>query len=57
MINFGRGVCGTAAAKAQTQLVADVEAYPGHIACDGASRSEIVVPVVKDGKVCCLMDE
>ncbi|KAG7288663.1 hypothetical protein NEMBOFW57_005017 [Staphylotrichum longicolle] len=45
-IAFGRGVCGAAAATAQTQLVADVDAFPGHIACDGASRSEIVVPIV-----------
>lgn len=44
-IDFGRGVCGTAAATKQTQLVPDVEAFPGHIACDGASRSEIVVPI------------
>ena len=50
-IAFGRGVCGTAAAKVQTQLVPDVEAFPGHIACDGESRSEIVVPVVREGKV------
>jgi L-methionine (R)-S-oxide reductase len=51
-INFGRGVCGTAAKQAKTQLVADVEQFPGHIACDGKSRSEIVVPVVQGGKVC-----
>jgi L-methionine (R)-S-oxide reductase len=44
-IAFGRGVCGTAAATRQTQLVEDVGAFPGHIACDGHSRSEIVVPV------------
>lgn len=44
-IAFGRGVCGTAAATRQTQLVADVHAFPGHIACDGRSQSEIVVPV------------
>lgn len=44
-IDFGRGVCGTAAASKQTQLVPDVDAFPGHIACDGASKSEIVVPV------------
>ncbi|KKY39963.1 putative gaf domain nucleotide-binding protein [Diaporthe ampelina] len=44
-IDFGRGVCGTAAATKKTQLVPDVDAFPGHIACDGASRSEIVVPV------------
>lgn len=44
-IAFGRGVCGAAAAARQTQLVADVHAFPGHIACDGRSMSEIVVPV------------
>ena len=45
-IALGRGVCGTAAATRETQLVDDVEAFPGHIACDAASRSEIVVPLV-----------
>lgn len=44
-IRFGRGVCGTAAATGETQVVPDVHAFPGHIACDGRSRSEIVVPV------------
>ena len=44
-IAFGRGVCGTAAATGQTQVVADVHAFPGHIACDSRSASEIVVPV------------
>lgn len=44
-IRFGRGVCGTAAATGVTQVVDDVHAFPGHIACDGRSRSEIVVPV------------
>ena len=44
-ITFGRGVCGTAAAEGRTVVVADVEAFPGHIACDARSRSEIVVPV------------
>ena len=44
-IAFGRGVCGAAALTGQTQLVADVHAFPGHIACDGRSQSEIVVPV------------
>lgn len=47
-IAFGRGVCGTAAATAQTQLVPNVDAFPGHIACDGASKSEIVVPITVD---------
>ena len=45
-IAFGRGVCGTAARTRQTQIVEDVEAFPGHIACDSRSKSEIVVPVV-----------
>jgi len=44
-ITFGRGVCGAAAATRQTQLVPDVHAFPGHIACDGRSQSEVVVPV------------
>lgn len=44
-ITFGRGVCGTAAAERRTVIVPDVEAFPGHIACDGRSRSEIVLPV------------
>ena len=48
-IRFGRGVCGAAAATGQTQLVADVLSFPGHIACDGASRSEVVVPVFAAG--------
>lgn len=46
-IALGRGVCGTAAATRQTQVVPDVEAFPGHIACDSASRSEVVVPLFK----------
>lgn len=45
-IAFGRGVCGTAASTQTTQLVPDVEQFPGHIACDGDSKSEIVVPIV-----------
>ena len=45
-IPFGRGVCGAAAATRQVQLVEDVHAFPGHIACDAASRSELVVPIV-----------
>ncbi|KAI0386843.1 GAF domain-like protein [Hypomontagnella monticulosa] len=48
-IAFGRGVCGTAAATQTTQLVPDVEQFPGHIACDGDSRSEIVVPIIAKG--------
>ena len=46
-ILFGKGVCGTAAATRETQVVADVHACPGHIACDAASRSELVVPIVR----------
>ena len=46
-IPIGRGVCGTAAATRQSQVVADVHAFPGHIACDAASRSELVVPLVQ----------
>ena len=51
VIAFGRGVCGAAAATGETQLVGDVDSFPGHIACDGDSKSEIVVPVVVDGQV------
>ncbi len=50
-IAYGKGVCGSAAASGQTQLVPDVEKYPGHIACDSLSASEIVVPIVVLGKV------
>ena len=49
MIPVGRGVCGTAVAEGCVQRVADVHAFPGHIACDSASRSEIVLPLMKDG--------
>lgn len=55
-IPFGRGVCGTAAKSGETQVVADVHAFPGHIACDAASRSELVVPVLRDGKVIAVID-
>jgi GAF domain-containing protein len=55
-IPFGKGVCGTAAASAETQLVEDVHAFPGHIACDAASRSELVVPIVRDGVVIAVLD-
>lgn len=55
-IPFGQGVCGTAAASAATQLVPDVHVFPGHIACDAASRSELVVPVVRAGKVVAVID-
>lgn len=47
-IALGKGVCGTAAATRESQVVADVHAFPGHIACDAASRSELVVPLIKD---------
>ncbi len=55
-IAIGKGVCGTAAATRETQLVADVHAFPGHIACDAASRSELVVPVVHDGRLIGVLD-
>ena len=55
-IPWGKGVCGAAAARNKTQLVPDVHAFPGHIACDSASRSEIVVPLRKDGKVVGVLD-
>jgi L-methionine (R)-S-oxide reductase len=55
-IPLGQGVCGTAASEGATQCVADVHAFPGHIACDAASRSELVVPVVRDGMVIAVID-
>ena len=55
-IALGRGVCGTAAATGQTQRVDDVEAFPGHIACDGATRSELVVPLFDDGRLVGVLD-
>tara|TARA_E500000318_G_scaffold4416_2_gene4643 strand:+ start:873 stop:1346 length:474 start_codon:yes stop_codon:yes gene_type:complete len=56
-IPIGRGVCGTAASTRETQLVADVHAFPGHIACDSRSNSEIVVPVVNaDGQLIAVLD-
>ena len=55
-IPFGRGVCGTAAATKTSQLVEDVHQFPGHIACDSASNSEVVVPIVKDGQVVGVLD-
>ncbi len=55
-IALGRGVCGTAAQTGQTQVVADVHKFPGHIACDGASNSEIVVPIFKNGAVWGVLD-
>jgi L-methionine (R)-S-oxide reductase len=55
-IALGKGVCGTAAARRETVLVPDVHAFPGHIACDAASRSEIVVPLVRDGTLLGVLD-
>ncbi|BDF94454.1 MULTISPECIES: GAF domain-containing protein [Pseudoalteromonas] len=55
-IPLGKGVCGTAAATAQTQLVEDVHAFAGHIACDAASNSEIVIPIHKNGEVFAVLD-
>jgi GAF domain-containing protein len=55
-IPLGRGVCGTAAGEDRTQLVPDVHQFPGHIACDGASNSEIVVPLHAHGKVAGVLD-
>lgn len=55
-IAVGTGVCGTAAATGRTQLVHDVHAFPGHIACDSASESELVVPVINDGKLIAVLD-
>jgi GAF domain-containing protein len=52
----GRGVCGTAWQEARTIVVPDVEQFPGHIACSSASRSEIVVPIMKDGRVVAVLD-
>lgn len=55
-IALGKGVCGTAAASRETQLVPDVHAFPGHIACDSASQSEIVVPLIKNGELIGVLD-
>jgi L-methionine (R)-S-oxide reductase len=55
-ISFGKGVCGTAASAKETQLVPDVEEFPGHIACDGASQSEIVVPILVHEKTVAIID-
>src|SRR3954449_3107686 len=55
-IPFGQGVCGTAAATLQVQRIDDVHAFPGHIACDAASNSEIVVPIVRDGELLAVLD-
>ncbi|WP_222565264.1 GAF domain-containing protein [Novilysobacter antarcticus] len=55
-IPLDKGVCGAAASTRQTQRVADVDAFPGHIACDSASRSEVVVPLVADGRLIGVFD-
>lgn len=55
-IAVGEGVCGAAAATRETQLVDDVHAFPGHIACDADSRSELVVPVLRDGRLIAVID-
>lgn len=55
-IPYGKGVCGTCWAEAQTQLVPDVDAFPGHIACSSASRSEIVVPLIAQDKMVAVLD-
>lgn len=55
-IHYGKGVCGTAWAEQKSQLVADVEAFPGHIACSALSKSELVVPIFKDQQVWGVLD-
>ena len=55
-IKFGQGVCGGVAAKQETEVVPDVEARPGHVACDGDSKSEIVVPVISKGRLVGVLD-
>ena len=55
-IPFGKGVCGAAAARREPQCVADVQAFPGHIACDAASRSELVVPILVAGDLIAVLD-
>lgn len=55
-IEIGKGVCGTAVATREVQLVPDVHEFPGHIACDSASNSELVVPIIKDDKVYGVLD-
>ncbi len=55
-IPFGKGVCGAAAATLQVQRIDDVNAFPGHIACDSASASELVVPIVRDGELIAVLD-
>ncbi len=55
-IAYDRGVCGASYSQERTLIVADVDAFPGHIACSSASKSEIVVPIIKDGKVRMILD-
>lgn len=55
-IEIGKGVCGTAASRLETQLVKDVNKFPGHIACDGRTKSEIVIPLIQDGKLKGVLD-
>jgi GAF domain-containing protein len=55
-IKFGEGVCGAAAATKQVQRIDDVHAFPGHIACDSASNSELVVPIMRDGELLAVLD-
>lgn len=55
-IHFGKGVCGTAAQKKETQIAGNVDEFPGHIVCDPDSKSEIVVPVIKNGKTVAVLD-
>ena len=55
-IKFGEGVCGAAAATRQVQRVQDVHAFPGHIACDAASASELVVPIIREGELVAVLD-
>jgi len=55
-IPFGQGVCGVAAQTREVQLVEDVHAFPSHIACDSASNSEIVVPIIRDGELLAVLD-
>lgn len=55
-IRKGKGVCGTAWQEAKTQIVPDVDTFPGHIACSSLTRSEIVVPIIKNGKVAAVLD-
>jgi GAF domain-containing protein len=55
-IGIGKGVCGTAVATKEVQLVPDVHEFPGHIACDSASNSEVVLPIIKDDKIIGVLD-